>query len=702
MRTKFHIFATTAVLAVGTLVGVGLGGGCAGESPAQEGELDVGEAVEALQPPTCTGGTDVNGVALGPVAAGVTICGQGGKTWLCDATGTWQQYVGAACTAGNVPPAPACYCLGGTDANGTALGLIACNSTICGSGNKTWICDASGNFQPVGASCNVGVGPTPPTVGCSGGSLADGTVLGLISVNTIVCGGGYKTWLCPASLQWQSVGADCSVASCSNGVLDPGELETDCGGACLCGPGQFCVKGADCANGLCSSNLCTSNLCVANNVTCPVPASACKQVGTCNPATGTCSAATNKSDGTACNDGNPATSGDNCQGGVCIPTATCSDGLKNQGETGADCGGPCPSGGGVPCSTGKLGPCAAGTTVCSAGGIVCQQNTAATAETCNGIDDDCDGSVDEGVLTTYYRDVDGDTYGTPASTVQACAKPAGYVTNNTDCNDANAAIRPSAAEVCNNIDDNCNGQLDEGVLIKFYRDADGDGYGKSSVTTQACSAPAGYVSNSTDCNDGNASVRPGATELCDSVDNNCSGSIDEGASSICGTDFTCSGGNCIYTGPPSCYVTISPSSGYLSTQFVPVWSSSADATSCSWSLDGGNQGPQSCAGSIPFEGSFTGPGFHTISLTANGPGGSRVCQTSFHVIPPPTCSGNVTTSSATWYSSNATSCTWTMNGVYQGPQPCSGTSPMNVPSGTTACLIATNPSGDGTCCSTAP
>ncbi|MEO5946210.1 MAG: MopE-related protein, partial [Chitinophagaceae bacterium] len=162
----------------------------------------------------------------------------------------------------------------------------------------------------------------------------------------------------------------------------------------------------------------------------------------------------------------------------------------------------------------------------------CNDNNAAihpgATEVCNGVDDNCNGMIDEGLQTTYYQDMDGDGYGNAAVTIQACTLPAGYVSNSTDCNDANAAVNPGATEVCNGVDDNCNGMIDEGLQTTYYRDVDGDGYGNAVVTIQACTLPAGYVSNSTDCNDANAAVNPGGTEVCNGVDDNCNGMIDEG------------------------------------------------------------------------------------------------------------------------------------------------------------------------------
>ena len=129
---------------------------------------------------------------------------------------------------------------------------------------------------------------------------------------------------------------------------------------------------------------------------------------------------------------------------------------------------------------------------------------------------------------TWYQDADNDTYGNPGVSVMACNAPMGYVADNTDCNDNNANVFPGATEICNGIDDDCDGQTDEGVLLTFYADTDNDTYGDPNVSVQACSAPMGYVTNNTDCNDMNANVYPGAPEICNnSMDDDCDGTTDE-------------------------------------------------------------------------------------------------------------------------------------------------------------------------------
>ncbi|HBI24416.1 MAG TPA: hypothetical protein DDX84_09510, partial [Nitrospiraceae bacterium] len=120
---------------------------------------------------------------------------------------------------------------------------------------------------------------------------------------------------------------------------------------------------------------------------------------------------------------------------------------------------------------------------CDVSQLDCNDNNASinpgATEICNGVDDDCNGQVDN----TYYQDSDTDTYGNVSISTQACTQPAGYVTNSADCNDSNASINPGASESCNDIDDNCNGQIDEGVLNTYYSDADSDTYGNVSIST---------------------------------------------------------------------------------------------------------------------------------------------------------------------------------------------------------------------------
>ncbi|MFZ5482309.1 MAG: MopE-related protein [Myxococcota bacterium] len=154
-------------------------------------------------------------------------------------------------------------------------------------------------------------------------------------------------------------------------------------------------------------------------------------------------------------------------------------------------------------------------------------------ETCDGDDDDCDGLADEADAvdaTVWFADLDGDGFGDPASPALSCDAPAGHVPNADDCDDADGAVSPLGAESCNGVDDDCDGDVDEGAAAgatAWYLDADGDGYGNADVTEDACDAPAGYVADATDCNDGAATASPAGTETCNGLDDDCDGDTDE-------------------------------------------------------------------------------------------------------------------------------------------------------------------------------
>ena len=152
-------------------------------------------------------------------------------------------------------------------------------------------------------------------------------------------------------------------------------------------------------------------------------------------------------------------------------------------------------------------------------------------------------------LPTFYADQDGDGLGDPSTTVNACEAPEGFVDNDDDnCPTVANANQTDTdgdgqGDACDTDDDGDNvpdvedcDPLDASVgrAQTYYADADGDGFGDPNSSTQLCAPATGFVTNAADCNDANAAVNPNAAEVCDGIDNNCDGRVDEGLN--CGSE----------------------------------------------------------------------------------------------------------------------------------------------------------------------
>ena len=150
------------------------------------------------------------------------------------------------------------------------------------------------------------------------------------------------------------------------------------------------------------------------------------------------------------------------------------------------------------------------------------------SEICDGLDNDCDGVNDEDVQNTYYVDGDSDGFGNPLITTQACDNPQGYVSNGTDCDDTERTVYPSAEELCDGMDNDCDTSVDEDLDMDFLVDNDGDGFGDDANIVSGCRPEIGLTTIGGDCDDSNAGISPVANEICDEIDNDCDDTIDEG------------------------------------------------------------------------------------------------------------------------------------------------------------------------------
>ncbi len=229
-----------------------------------------------------------------------------------------------------------------------------------------------------------------------------------------------------------------------------------------------------------------------------------------------------------CDDGLFCNGTERCVAGSCTPgSAPCAGGCEEEGDR---CEVACAT---TPDADGD------GEDSIECGGTDCDDSDAdvssSAPEVCDGEgrDEDCD-------PTTFGdRDADGDGYvDALCCNGDACGD---------DCDDSLASVHPTEAESCDGLDNDCDGSVDEDGLETFVPDADGDGYGTDdpgAETRMGCEPPAGFAAAATDCDDGEASIHPGAFDRCDEaeIDEDCSGDANDppgGCACISGATRTC-------------------------------------------------------------------------------------------------------------------------------------------------------------------
>ncbi len=195
--------------------------------------------------------------------------------------------------------------------------------------------------------------------------------------------------------------------------------------------------------------------------------------------------------------------------------------------------------------TNEYGTCKASRT-CSEAGLTLCDAAVPDVEVCDGVDNDCNGETDEvdaADCVMFYVDNDKDGYGLGEG-VCACEPPgSAYAAAGGDCNDLVATIKPGAPELCDNQDNNCNGQTDEagakGCKV-FYKDKDGDKFGDPDDSACMCPSKktAEWLEQGGDCDDGNKLVFPGTVELCNNLDDNCNAKTDEENAQGCQLFYT--------------------------------------------------------------------------------------------------------------------------------------------------------------------
>jgi len=385
-----------------------------------------------------------------------------------------------------------CLCLDGatqacyTGPAGTqGTGVCAAGSQTCVNGQ--WAA-CMGDVTPSGEKCDGADNDCDGNADEGLGSITCG--VGACQATTPSCMGGMPQQCqpgMPSAETCDGVDNDC------DGSADEGLPTTSCG------VGECAVTVSTCANGqpsMCAPGAPVAEKCDGLDNDCngvvdngnPGAGAACStgQAGICNAGTTSCSNGM-----LVCNQ-------------TVMPSAETCDGLDNNCNGFADEGNP---GSGAACSTGQPGVCSAGKTSCTNGALQCAPNVMPGAETCNGKDDDCDGATDEN---------------NPGAG-QACSTgvPGKCSAGTTSCVGGQLTCTQSAqpsAEICNGVDDDCDGLVDE--------NNPGGGGNCNTGKPGACSAGINFCLNGAiSCVQ---SVNAASQDICgNNIDDNCNGQIDE-------------------------------------------------------------------------------------------------------------------------------------------------------------------------------
>lgn len=221
---------------------------------------------------------------------------------------------------------------------------------------------------------------------------------------------------------------------------------------------------------------------------------------------------------------------------------------------------------------------------------------------------DCDDTDDQiGSIVMYYVDADTDGFGDAADPgTNSCTPIAGSVTNAEDCDDTDNQVNPAATEVCDGFDNDCDGDIDEGLtMLTYYEDGDNDTYGDAGSTVTDCIQPAGYVLNDDDCDDTNPAIHPGAADNTgNGIDENC-----DGVDGVLGIEETVLTHLNVYPNPGTGSVVLSMSTGWNGFQvtFAGIDGKEIALTSTHQS-----------ANELEFNTNELVPGVYFIRLTSNG------------------------------------------------------------------------------------